>query len=395
MSVTLPELLSLVGRLDDAPGFDSPRERYRRFLIERVKDVASARALIDECQRAVGEQRHRALQDLVVLVGRFLGFDITFGAYDRTTQHATGPLPVGRSGPSILAGRWRSHGTLDVALDVRSDQTTDITLDTLARVVRELPDPHTESDTRIGLCVMARHYAARSRLEQAVTADIRHGAELRIVGVRSLMALATQMSAGRIGHADVVKLFKSGFALDFVIDLLDRPAQESTAEEPQDSRVSPADDTEEPREPAFWVATIAGGTTTGAEQLLASVIAHRRVLGICASASFQDLGAPGDWVCFFLPGKGIVGHARLAAVVDGSTSIRNAQEFSRVYRLTDVDVYEEPIVQALRAQRPFTPPPADPSLPGPSLAPIGREDFTRFTRYRDAAPVKGLRAVSR
>ena len=72
MSITLDELLLLVGRLDDAPGFDTPRERFRRFLMERVTDVPTASALIDECQRSVGEQRHRALQDLIVVVGRLL-----------------------------------------------------------------------------------------------------------------------------------------------------------------------------------------------------------------------------------------------------------------------------------------------------------------------------------
>jgi hypothetical protein len=86
MSVTLNELLSLVGRLDDAPGFDTPRERFRRFLLERVTDVPAARTLIEECQRSVGEQHHRALQDLVVVVGRLLQFEVTFGAYERSAD---------------------------------------------------------------------------------------------------------------------------------------------------------------------------------------------------------------------------------------------------------------------------------------------------------------------
>jgi hypothetical protein len=393
MSVTLHELLALVGRLDDAPGFDAPRERYRRFLVEHITDVASARSLVDECQRAVGEQRHRALQDLVVFVGRFLGFEIGFGAYERGLHIVVGSQVAGRPEAAPLAGRWRSRGALDIVLDVRSDQTTDSTLDTLARVVRELPAAAgAEADSRIGLCVMARHYAGRSRLEHTIPPDLRHGNELRIVGVRSLLTLATQMQAGRIGHADVVKLFKSGFALDFVIDLLDRPIEDGPGDTVE-AQATP--DLDEAREPAFWVATIAGTDPLGAEQLLASVIAHRRVLGICASGSFQDLGTPGDGVCFFVPGKGIVGHARLAAIVDRNGSIRNAAAFSRVFRLTDVDLYEAPMVEALRADRAFMPAPADSSLPGPSLAPIARQDFLRLTQYEAVPPMKGLRAVSR
>jgi hypothetical protein len=122
--------------------------------------------------------------------------------------------------------------------------------------------------------------------------------------------------------------------------------------------------------------------------LLASVIAHRRVLGICHAGPLQSEGSPGDWVCFFLPGKGIVGHAQLASVIDNSGSVvRNAAQFSCVYRLSHVELYEEPIVQALRAGRPFAVPPGDVRLAGPCLAPIARQDFIALTTYREAVPV--------
>ena len=48
MNITLNELLTLLGRLDDEPGFDSARERFRRFLVEHVTDVPTARPLVEE-----------------------------------------------------------------------------------------------------------------------------------------------------------------------------------------------------------------------------------------------------------------------------------------------------------------------------------------------------------
>ena len=75
MNVTVNQVLTIVGRLDDSPGFDSARERFRRFLNERVTDAQSARVVIQQCQQISGEQNHRALQDAVVLTGKFLGFD--------------------------------------------------------------------------------------------------------------------------------------------------------------------------------------------------------------------------------------------------------------------------------------------------------------------------------
>jgi hypothetical protein len=36
MSITLNQIWALVGKLDDSPGDDTPRERFRRFLKENV-----------------------------------------------------------------------------------------------------------------------------------------------------------------------------------------------------------------------------------------------------------------------------------------------------------------------------------------------------------------------
>jgi hypothetical protein len=60
MNLTVNQLLNIVGRLDDSPGFDTPRERFRRFLGERVTDAQSARIVIQECRQMSGEQNHRA-----------------------------------------------------------------------------------------------------------------------------------------------------------------------------------------------------------------------------------------------------------------------------------------------------------------------------------------------
>jgi hypothetical protein len=386
MNITLNELLTLLGRLDDAPGFDTPRERFRRFLVEHVTDVQIARPLVEECQRSVGEQHHRALQDLVVLLGRFMRFETSFGTYER--------LPSGVK----LDGQWRSRGRLDVVLEIRTEQTTDPTLESLARAVSTVAaTAQIDVEARIGLCVVGRHYVGRGKLEHAAAADKQ--AEMRVVSVQSLLSLAVKFSADRLSHGEVVKLLRSGFALDFVIDLLDRPADvvhlREVVHEPPSPPSVPAGVEPNRLEPAFWVATIAANDMSSPEQLLASVIVERRVLGICHEGSLREDGAPGDWVCFFLPSQGIVGHAQLEAVVDdGASLIRNADRFSRVYRLTKVEVYDEPIVQALRAQRPFVVPPAEVQLAGPCLSPISRKDFIAMTGSRGAVPIAGAAVTS-
>ena len=368
MSITLDELLLLVGRLDDAPGFDTPRERFRRFLLERVTDVPTVSALIDDCQRSVGEQRHRALQDLIVIVGRLLRFEVTFGTYEPSADAVK------------VDGQWRSPGLLDVVLEIRTEQTTSATLDGLARATAAAPGAGLEP--RIGLCVVARQYAARARLSRAL--DVSRLPDIRVVTVASLLALAAQAAADRLVHAEVVKLLHSGVALDFVIDLLDRPAANGHSVESAAEQDPPAPAAV--REPAYWIATITGNEVAAPEQLLASVIAERRVLAICPWGKLRGEGSPGDWVGFFVPGKGLVGHAQLESIVDDSTKVvRHARRFSCVYRLERVTLYQRPILQALRADRPFAVPPADVPLIGPCLAPIARQDFLALMTFRDGA----------
>ena len=371
MSISLDELLPLVGRLDDEPGFDTPRERFRRFLFDRVTDLSSARALIDDCQRSVGEQRHRALQDLIVIVGRLLGFAIAFG-------------PYGSADDAEVDGHWRSPGLLDVALEIRTDQTAAATLESFARAVAAAgAAAGVGRESAIGLCVVARQYAARASLTHLLAANSQF-TDIRVVSVRSLLSLVAHVSAARLSHADVVQLLQSGFALDFVIDLLDRrAADQPRGESPVDpGRPAPADR----HDPAFWVATITGDETTESWRLLASVIVQRRVLAVGRESGSHGLGSPGDWVGFFLADKGIVGHAQLASIIeDGPSEVRRSDRFSCVYRLAHITLYEQPIVQALRTGRPFAVPPADVPVAGSYLAPIARQDFLSLTTYRDEA----------
>ena len=367
MSITLDELFLLVGRLDDAPGFDSPRERFRRFLLDRVTDVPTARALVDECQRSVGEQRHRALQDLVVIAGRFLGFEIIFDSYERTADIVK------------VDGQWRSPGLLDVVLEIRTEQTPSPSLDALAAATAAATVGRAEP--RLGLCVVARQFAARDKLSRTLATDPRL-TDMRTVSVRSLMALAARAAADRLAHADIVALLKSSIALDFVIDLLDRPGIDGQSSEPAAERSAAAPRSR--RQPSFWAATITWNETATPEQLLGSVIASRRVLATCHTGRLRGQASPGDWVCFFVPGKGIVGHAQLAAILDdGEKVVRHSLRFNCIYRLEQVVLYERPIAQALRADRPFETPPTDVPLAGPCLAPMIRQDFLALTTYRD------------
>jgi hypothetical protein len=362
MSLSLAELLPLVGRLDDTPGFDTPRERFRRFLLEHATQLPTIQALVEECQRSVGEQHHRVFQDLIVIVGRVLRFAVTFGAYEASVDD-----------PSAH-GRWRSAGLLDVVLQIETDHTA-ATLEPLARSVAGGGASGDGEEPTIGLCVVSRQSVSRGKLGGLVAQG--QFRDIRVVSARSLLALAAHVSAGRVRHAEVVELLRTSAQLDFMIDLLTRP---SAGDRPNESRSeSVRHSTADGAQPSFWVAVIGGDESVTPERWLASVVADRHVLAVRDGDDGPGHGSAGDWVCFFLATKGIVGHARLGPVVErGVSVVRQGEKFGRVYRLAQLTLYERPVVQALRSGRPFAVP-SSVSFAGSYLAPIAQQDFTALT----------------
>ena len=279
-----------------------------------------------------------------------------------------------------MDGQWRSPGLLDVVLEIRTEQTTSATLDGLARATAAAPGAGLEP--RIGLCVVARQYAARARLSRAL--DVSRLPDIRVVTVASLLALGAQVAADRLAHAEVVKLLHSGVALDFVIDLLDRPAANSQSVESTAEQGPPAPAA--PREPAYWIATITGNEVAAPEQLLASVIAERRVLAICPWGKLRGEGSPGDWVGFFVPARGssdtrnwnrssmtarrwfATPGASAASTGWSASRSTSAQSFRRCAPIGRLP-FHRPMSRSI----------------GPCLAPIARQDFLALTAFRDGA----------
>jgi hypothetical protein len=139
--------------------------------------------------------------------------------------------------------------------------------------------------------------------------------------------------------------------------------------------------------PDYWIATIRCDEGTP-EQFVEAVIARRRILGVSAVGIFPASARSGDWVCFFIRGTGVVGHARLGHETDRATApLRDADRFAAVFTLTGLELYAAPIPldPASPAQRLADRAALD--LPGPCLSPIAERDFrdltTRSTTIRD------------
>jgi hypothetical protein len=378
MNLDLPELLTLLGRLDDAPGPDTPRDRYRRYLTRQLTTVESVRELLDQTQAALGEQHARARQDLVLLLGRFLGFDVAFGTY--------GSAP----GAVRLEGHWRSRRRARIALEVRGEQTADAGIDTLARTVTALAAslPPDAGERWVGLCVTTPFYVARRRLETHVVH--RAAGDIRCISLDSLLWLAEMSEAQRVDHNDVLRLLTSSPDSDFMVQLMRRLTETSSileSQSPRTPRLEQASLDVTPRlsivgkpdrapDAAFWLATLQRDETATPQQVLDAVIARRQVLGVTLAAAASGPAREGDRVCFYIDAVGIAGHAQLdSAIQDGSAVIRGADRFTAVFRLRNVTIYDVPCVvlnEASVLRRPD-------GVSGTIISPLTRDEFERLT----------------
>jgi hypothetical protein len=268
-----------------------------------------------------------------------------------------------------------------IILDIRADRMPRPKLDGLAQSVAAmtaLPEAEPDPEERcIGVCVVlspeaSRHAAANASTEKAAR-------DLRVVSMRSLVALAEMVSAGHLAHDEVAQLFMSGTNLDLVVGLLQRPQATAgarpTHEEPQRQSDDP--------EPNYWLATIVRNGAATAEQLLEFVIGKRHVLGVSDLTKGQLPSRPGDWVCFLVPGKGIVGHGRVLSLAENGgsrTLVRASDRFERLIRLNDVELYDAAVVPAPEQQQRLGATLGGNGSAGPMLGAISRQEFLNLTR---------------
>jgi len=355
MGVTLDQILMLTGRLDDASGFDSARERFRRFLLDHVREPAMARVLIDECRHAPGDTHRRALQDLVVLVGRFMGF------------HARFASPLGTPAAEFC-GEWQSP-TLHVLVDARADLPDGGVLAALAHAVTLAPAP--PSDPRppvVGLCVMTSLAAGRPVLEAATASS----GSVTVVSLSALLSVTALAAAGRATHADVVRLLTSSAPLGFVMELLERCVDDRAL-------LAPGAAAGRILSTGFWILRVAADRGTTPEEFVEVVVGKRHVLGLAGDRATNDAVRPGDRICLSIAGKGVVGHGRIAALDTSHPGIRDAHRFRHLWRLDDLSVYLSAPVPVdvetelrLRAA-------GDPAHDGQTIVSISGESFDRMT----------------
>ncbi len=317
MRLSLHEVLAIVGRLDDAHGFDTPRERFRRFLLEQMTTASVARTFLDEAQQVLSEQYQRALQDTVLASGRLLGFETTFGDYER------------HGGAARHAGVWLSRRRLAVIVQLWSDDAaTDVAA--VARSLNVAPGLSDPNVAQSRLCVISATCSSRPRIEEAITL---RREPARVVSVRSLMDLVTVARTPHVPHEEVLRMLHPSPGLEGSVSLLVRLTEKARGV----PGVMPPrrDVTVAPR--TCWVYVVrehepGGHQATGVTDTLPMTL----------PAGDTPALAPGDALAFLVPSKGIVAQADVGVVAEDPAGGASESQVRFAIGLRNIVVVDPP-----------------------------------------------------
>jgi len=336
MSISLTQILNLVGKLDDSPGEETPRERFRRFLAENIKDIGQIRDYIEECLRNTGDQYHRALQDLVNYLGLFLGFQVNYGRYQ------------GVRGQTGFDGHWISKNKLDLVIEVKTTEVYAVKTSVLVGYIDEMISEKIilNWEKALGLYVIGRPDPEIHHLENSINAEKRNH-QLRIISVESLLSLAEMMNEYDINHEDILAfLLPSGPTIDPIINLMTRlVAQHVVASDTGKKEIEIIENP--PNIANYWLTPVKADEKDTAEEAIKILVGQEKVYAFGERTPGRKHLKPGDWICFYATTNGIVAHAQVDSYPEKKIhpKVKNPEKYPWVFRLKNIQLYlDNPVI---------------------------------------------------
>ncbi|HDS45450.1 MAG TPA: EVE domain-containing protein [Methanomicrobia archaeon] len=341
MGITLAQILNLVGLLKDE---GDAKERFRTFLKDNVKDVGQLRDYIYECLRSSGDQYNRALQDLVNHLATFLGFDSVFGRYH------------GITGEIGFDGLWKSPTGFFIVAEVKTSEAYAIKTAPLLGYIDALISDNQIPDREhaLGLYVVGRPDADLRQLEHAIIAEKRSH-QLRTISVESLLSLADLYNEYDVSHEDVLAVLKPSLAnVDPVVDMMARLVAQRPPP-PEDKKEQPEEEEEIPAERSYWLTPVRSDEEQTADEVIESLVKEEHIYAFGERTPGRRNIKPGDLICFYSTGKGVVAHAQVASLPEYKVhpKVHHSDKYPWVFRVKDAHLYlDDPVIidAALRGQ---------------------------------------------
>ena len=326
--LSISTILGLVGDLKDN---DPAQKRFRDYLEKEVVDVGLLRDFINESLANTGDQYNFAFQDLIVYLGKFLGFQYEYGRYRGATD------------VSGHDGIWFSHDEFSVVIEVKKTEAYAIKTDTLVGYVDRLISDRTVTswDCALGLYVVGKLEPDLKQLENSIVAQKRTG-QLRVVSAEALMSLAEIASEFDVSYDDIISIIKPAKPIiDPAIDLLVRVVA-PPPEPPDDDGESPTDDTIQ-----YWMTPCKSTKEQTAEECIQSLVGNEKIYAFGDKTPGRTSIKVGDYICFYASGKGIVAHALVNTLPEKKRNpkVKDPDRYPWIFGLKEPKLYfDKPII---------------------------------------------------
>ena len=346
VSLSLEQLLKLVGELNDQPGNDTPRDRFRQFLKTSVTSLGTVRDYVNTCLNSTGTQYNRALQDLVNHTGHLMGFDVEFGRYAGVTND------IGHD------GLWRADN-FSVVVEVKTTDAYSIMTSTLLGYINQLIDSGriANSENAIGLYVFGKQSSELEPLEGAIIHG-GHAQKLRLSTIDDILSLAELVQDELLTRDEAMTLLRPvGVRVGTTVQLLKRVATASPF--PRDDvepetyaatapRPMLIQEEKTPRKQArslssvatesqYLMTPVSDDKDSTAEETIRALLDHGEYVFGDRTPGRKKL-KPGDQLAFYESGKGVVACAEVASSPElrKVAHVRHAEKYPWAFKVRNV-----------------------------------------------------------
>ena len=340
MDVNLEQILSLVGNLNDSMGDDASQSRFRNFLYNSINEIVQIRDYVEECTRKSEAQYNKALQDLIVYIGKFLDFEFEYGRY-RGVQGEIG-----------YDGIWTSKsGDFNIVIEVKTSETYPISTPILIGYIDELISQQkiTDWDHAMGLYVVARPVPEIRQLENSIIAERRID-KLRVISADNLLSLAELMLKYDITQEDILALLRpSGPKIDPIVEILTRLVasdREIIISEQIVGAVTQTNEEIVDSNTIYWLTPIRSSADETVEKEIERLLIKNKFYAFGERTPGRSEIKQGDKICFYASGKGTMAFATVASspIKKSHPAIKDPERYPWLFDLIDPHVnYENPI----------------------------------------------------
>lgn len=105
---------------------------------------------------------------------------------------------------------------------------------------------------------------------------------------------------------------------------------------------------------AYWLTPVTDDEKQAAEEVIQTLVGQEHIYAFGDKTPGRKHLKPGDWMCFYATGTGVIGHARVASVPERKShpKVRSSEKYPWVFRVESAELYaKKPVVidSALRS----------------------------------------------